>query len=83
MTDGIGAPDPDPKHLVSFVSNLIWVILHFLNWLSGALVGVGGSDFIGYVKNCFAHTGICEKGTPREEDAWQERLREYRSGGWG
>ena len=27
---------------------MILLILHFLNWLSGALVGVGGSDFIGY-----------------------------------
>ena len=34
------------------------LILHFLNWLSGALVGVGGSDFIG----CSGHPPRADHG---------------------
>ena len=47
ITDGIGTPDPDPKHLVD-LGFLLEVSKSYicLNWLSGALVGVGGSDFI-------------------------------------
>ena len=48
ITDG--TPDPNPKHLVRQFVFLTWFrqAYIFLNWLSGALVGVGGSDIIGY-----------------------------------
>ena len=46
VTDGIGTPDPNPKHLVNWcfsytLGNLTFV----LSCLSGALVGVGGFRF--------------------------------------
>ena len=48
--DGIGTSDPNPKHLVNrcFQYNLINLTFFKTGKLSGALVGVGGSDFIGY-----------------------------------
>ena len=42
VTDGIGTPDPNPTDLVDWrVYNRIKLILHVLNWSSGALVGAG------------------------------------------
>ena len=43
-------PRPRPQTLSTFASliNFGWSYI-FLNWLSGALGGVVGSDFIGYV----------------------------------
>ena len=43
-------PRPQPRKfrtLVSLIRNISYYIV--LNWLSRALVGVGGSDFIGYI----------------------------------
>ena len=50
FTDGIGTPDTNPKHLVNWRLQSTLVDLTFcLNWLSGALAGVGDSDLIGQV----------------------------------
>ena len=49
LTDGTGTPRPQPQtfsklvFLIEFSKSYIC-----LDWLSGALVGVGGSDFIGH-----------------------------------
>ena len=50
FADGIGTPDPNPKHLVNwcFEYSLADITYIVLNWLSGALAGVGSSDFIAY-----------------------------------
>ena len=50
FTNGIGTRRPQPQKYRKLVF-LIEVSrpCTFLNWLSGAPVGVGGSDFIGYV----------------------------------
>ena len=49
-THGVIITDRKPQKL-SELMFLIEVINYYicLNWLSGALVGVGGSDFIGYI----------------------------------
>ena len=46
---GVGTPDPSPKAFsrLVFLLELSWDYV-FLSWLSGALLGVGGSYFIGY-----------------------------------
>ena len=45
-TDGVGTPDPSPRHLVSWCFQYKQQYYIVINWVSGALVGVGGSDFI-------------------------------------
>ena len=40
-------PTPTPEISQVGVSNESCLISHFPNWLSGALLGVGGFDFIG------------------------------------
>ena len=48
VTNGMAIPDPNPKHLANLCFYIMNLISHIcLNRLSGALVGVGGSDFIG------------------------------------
>ena len=50
FTDGIGAPKPQPQKFSKLVFLINSVDIAFRrNWFSGALVGVGGSDFIGYI----------------------------------
>ena len=47
LTDGRGTPDPSPRNIMNWCFLIYFNCSYiFLNWLSGALVGVGGSDFI-------------------------------------
>ena len=48
VTGGIGTPEPQPQKCSKLVSRVeLSQAYMFLNWLSAALVGVGGSDCIG------------------------------------
>ena len=49
-TCGVGPPDPNPKTFSNSVVSLVNFGKSYicLNWSSGAVVGVGRSDFIGY-----------------------------------
>ena len=53
-------PRPRPQTFSKFVFLHSFSELFFLNWLSGALVGVGGSDFIGCLQLRPALCAICE-----------------------
>ena len=51
LTDGVGTPDPNAIILANWCSYYDYYFSQsciFLNRLSGALVGVWGSDFIGW-----------------------------------
>ena len=59
ITNGIGTSDPKPQPKI--FSKLVFLmylsqssIISFLNWLSGALVGVRGSDLIGQASSSSA-----------------------------
>ena len=65
ITDGIGVPDPNPKHLVNWCC-LIQISQYdiCLNWFSGALVGVGGVTVEAEVES---HDDLCRHCTSKQK----------------
>ena len=62
-TDGIGHPRLQPQRPQTF-SKLMFLLYFsesyiFLSWLSGALVGIGGSDFIAYFYYTIRYELVC------------------------